>query len=262
MEKTEIKIKTAKEAALSAGEYLAGKLGHIRSVSFKGRRDLVTDADVTAEKIITEIIKNKFSDHAILAEEKVDIKGNSDYGWIIDPIDGTTNFASQIPHFAISLGLLFKDEIILGVIYDPIKKEMFYAEKGKGAFLNDERIFISKETDLHASMISLGLGYDDEKAKKSMESISRLRPIVRGIRMDGCASLDLCYVASGRFDIFFHRFLKPWDLSAGFLIVNEAGGIVKDFEDKDESTNTRSINSWKWNFDWRSFKINKSERLK
>ena len=241
MEETEIKIKTAKEAALSAGEYLAGKLGHIKSVSFKGRRDLVTDADVKAEKIITEIIKNKFSDHAILAEEKVDIKGNSNYGWIIDPIDGTTNFASQIPHFAISLGLQYKDEIILGVIYDPIKKEMFYAEKGTGAFLNDERISVSKETDLHASIISLGLGYDDEKAKKSMGSISRLRPIVRGIRMDGCASLDLCYVASGRFDIFFHRFLKPWDLSAGFLIVNEAGGKVKDFEEKDESTNTRSI---------------------
>lgn len=232
---------TAMEAALKAGEYLAEKFGHVDTINFKGRRDLVTEADVKAEKIIAEIIKNTFSDHAILAEEKVDIKGTSGYSWIIDPIDGTTNFASQIPHFAVSIGLLFNHEIILGVVYDPIKKEMFHAEKGKGAFRNDARIFVSKETDIRAALISLGLGYNDEKAQKSMQSIQRLRPIVRGLRMGGCAALDLSYVASGRFDIFFHRFLKPWDLSAGFLIVNEAGGEVIDFEKRDERTNTRSI---------------------
>jgi myo-inositol-1(or 4)-monophosphatase len=232
---------TAIEAALKAGEYLVTTFGHVRHIDFKGRRDLVTEADIKAEQIITQIIKNTFGNHAILAEEKVHITGTSDYGWIIDPIDGTTNFASQIPHFAISIGLLSNDEIILGVIYDPIKKEMFLAEKGKGASLNHEQIFVSKKTDLRASMIAVGLGYDDEKAEKSMESVARLRPIVRGIRMGGCASLDLAYVASGRFDIFFHRFLKPWDLSAGFLIVNEAGGEVIDFEERDERSNTRSI---------------------
>lgn len=234
-------LTTAVNAAREAGHLLVARIGHPQEMRFKGRRNLVTEVDVEAERLIKGSIRAEFPDHAILGEEEGGAKSSGGYGWVIDPIDGTTNFASGIPHFAVSIGLSLDNEMVLGVILNPVSEELFTAVLGRGARLNGEPIHVSEETDLRAAMVSLGLGYDDTKAVLSMDSIARLRPVIRGLRMSGCASLDLSFVACGRFEVFFHRFLKPWDVGAGQLMVTEAGGVVRDFEELDSSTNTRSV---------------------
>ena len=249
VENAEMK-ETAIKAVCEAGDYLTKqfKKVHKTKVKFpqknahKFRKELVSEADIESQRKIINIIHKKFPEHSILTEERAEeIKGDSDYKWFIDPIDGTTNFISHIPHFAISLGLSRNDDGILGVIYDPIRKEMFCAEKSKGSVLNNIPIQVSRETNLDSSIIVVGLSNNYELAAKSVESISELRDKVLAIRMTGCASLDLAYIASGRFNVFFNRFLKPWDLNAGSLLVNLAGGKIIDIEERDYSTNARAI---------------------
>lgn len=242
---------TAIKAVREAGDYLTKQFKNVHEIrvkfpkknAHKFRKELVSEADIESERKIINIIHNKFPEHSILTEERAEeIKGKSDYKWFIDPIDGTTNFVSHIPHFAISIGLSRNDEEVLGVIYDPIRKEMFHAEKSKGSFLNNIPIQVSKKTNLDSSIIAVGLSNNYELAAKSVESFSKLRDKVLAIRMTGCASLDLAYVACGRFNVFLNRFLKPWDLNAGSLLVNLAGGKIIDIEKRDMySTNARAI---------------------
>ena len=207
------------KAAEKASKILIRDFGELENlqVSKKGPKDFVTNSDKKTEKVlINELTKNK-KKYSILSEEIGFIKNDdNDYIWIIDPIDGTTNFLHGIPHFCISIGLKFKDEIISGIIFDPIKNEIFYAEKNQGAFFNNHRIRVSKRKNLDECLFATnknGLSSTDLNA-----------------RIFGSAALDLAYVASGRIDGYFQNGLNLWDIAAGTLIVKEAGGIVNNYD--------------------------------
>ena len=204
------------KASEKASKTLIRDFGEVEKlqVSVKGPADFVSSADIKAEKIIiNELVKAK-KNYSIISEEGGGNNQDSENVWIIDPIDGTTNFLHGIPHFAISIALKSKNEIISGLIYDPIKDEMFYAEKNKGAFLNNQRLRVSKKNSLDECLFASN--YEGVK-------FSNLN-----MRYTGCAALDLAYVASGRLDGFFHNSINLWDVAAGAIMVKEAGGIVND----------------------------------
>ena len=190
--------------------------------------DLVTVADIEAEKKIVEVIRECFPGHNFLGEENKYEKTESEYIWIIDPLDGTNNFAHSLPIFCVSIALAKNDELLLGVIYDPLRDELFYAEKGKGAFLNEQIIGVSNTDKLAGSLLITGFYYD--RGREMMETLDKIRQFLQlnitGVRRLGSAALDLCYVACGRASGFWEYILNPWDFSAGKLIVEEAGGIV------------------------------------
>ena len=202
-------------------------------VSVKGPMDFVSNADTTAEKIIINELSKSRKKYSILGEE-IGIKVNIDKDnvWIIDPIDGTINFLHGVPHFAISIALKSKGEIISGLIYDPIKDEMFYAEKNNGAYLNNKRIRVSKKKNLEDCLFATG-GIISEKNKTNTNIL---------IRRSGSAALDMAYVACGRFDGYFQKKLNIWDIAAGIIIVKEAGGIINDI-DLNKNSNIKIIAS-------------------
>tara|TARA_B100001057_G_scaffold292036_1_gene292099 strand:+ start:601 stop:1344 length:744 start_codon:yes stop_codon:yes gene_type:complete len=206
------------KACEKASKILIRDFGEIEKlqVKKKGPTDFVTNADLKSEKIIIEELEKAKPNFSILSEEK-GFKKNKDTKniWIIDPIDGTTNFLHGIPHFAISVGLLSNDEIKSGLIFDPIKDEMFYAEKNNGAFFNNERIRVSKKNELSDCLFATG-----GKKYNSINEIST--------RKSGCAALDLAYVASGRYDGYCQSSLNLWDIAAGLIIVQEAGGVINN----------------------------------
>ena len=183
-----------------------------------------------AEKAIVETLLEAYPDHAILAEEG-GAQGQSDYLWIIDPLDGTTNFLHGFPQFAVSIGLQIKGVLNLAVIYDPTRNELFTATRGNGAHLNDRRLRVSKQTRLQESLIGTGFPYRDfTYLDDYLKMFRELLPKTAGLRRPGCASLDLAYVAAGRYDGFWEAGLKPWDIAAGVLLIQEAGGLVTDFD--------------------------------
>ena len=197
----------------------------------EGINNLVTEADHAAEKAIITVIQNKYPDHFILSEEVGEIKTSSDYKWIIDPIDGTVNFANGIPICCVSIALEHNGSMILGAVYNPLMNEFFYAEKGSGAFLNDKRIQVSDKSEVIKSCLVTGFPYTYlDEANGPLQVFEKL--IRRGIpvRRLGSAAIDLCWVACGRFDGFYEHKLAPWDSAAGFLMVEEAGGTVTDFK--------------------------------
>tara|TARA_B100001029_G_scaffold153194_1_gene136705 strand:+ start:528 stop:1268 length:741 start_codon:yes stop_codon:yes gene_type:complete len=211
--KLNIMIKAAEKASKS----IIRDFGEVEKlqVSKKGPYDFVTKTDKQVEKVLIEELSKIKKNYSFITEESGTIKNNDqDNIWIIDPIDGTTNFLHGIPHFAISIALQYKDEILSGLIFDPIKDEMFYAEKNKGAFLNNKRLRVSKKNSVDECLFASN--YEGVK-------FSDLN-----MRYTGCAALDLAYVASGRLDGFFHNSINLWDVAAGALIVKEAGGIVND----------------------------------
>tara|TARA_B100001989_G_scaffold1269_1_gene856 strand:+ start:240 stop:950 length:711 start_codon:yes stop_codon:yes gene_type:complete len=219
------------KACEKASKILIRDFGELENlqVSKKGPKDFVTNSDKKTEKVlINELTKNK-KKYSILSEEIGFIKNDdNDYVWVIDPIDGTTNFLHGIPHFCISIGLKFKDEIISGIIFDPIKNEIFYAEKNQGAFFNNHRIRVSKRKNLDECLFATnknGLSSADLNA-----------------RIFGSAALDLAYVASGRIDGYFQNGLNLWDIAAGTLIVKEAGGIVNNY-DLEKTNNIKVVAS-------------------
>ena len=220
-------IDQATKIALAAGVILREKLEAGVSIEHKGRIDLVTDADRAAEAFIVQELRKVFPSHGILGEEGARIEGTSDYLWVIDPVDGTTNFAHGFPYFSVSLGLVKGDEVVLGIVHNPMSQECFVAERGSGAFLNGQKLSVSKQTTLEASLLTTGFPYDiattDETNLKSFELVNK---VSQGVRCLGSAALDLCHVASGRLEGFWERSLQPWDIAAGSLIVTEAGGQV------------------------------------
>ncbi len=221
------------KAARKAARHLKRDFGEVENlqVSRKGPADFVTNADLKAEKVIHDELSHARPGYGFLMEEGGEIKGSDPAGrrWIIDPLDGTTNFMHGLPHFAVSIALEEKGEIIAGVIYDPIKEEMFTAEKGAGAFLNDRRIRVSSRPSLEESLFATGVpfmgrpGHDLQLAEQR-----RIMARSTGIRRWGTASLDLAYVAAARLDGFWERNLSPWDIAAGVIMVKEAGGIVTE----------------------------------
>jgi len=202
-------------------------------VSSKGPGDFVSAADKRAEEIIYEELKKARPDYSFLMEESGTVKGkNEDYRWIIDPLDGTTNFLHGLPHWAISIGLEHKGEIVAGLIHDPIKDEMFHAEKGKGAFMKRKRLRVSGRSDLILSTIATGAPRrSKEQHNKFIAEYSAIQSVAPGLRRFGAAALDLAYVAAGRYEGFWERDLKAWDVAAGIIIVKEAGGFISDVDD-------------------------------
>ena len=200
-------------------------------VESKSHNDFVSSADFEAEKAIIEVIHKYYPDHAIHAEES-GIQGNSDHVWIIDPLDGTTNYLHGFPIFAVSIGLQINGRLEHAVVYDPMREELFSASRGQGAQLDGHKIRVSGTKDLQGALVGTGIPYRDanEDMKPYLKMLSKVAKNTSGIRRPGAASLDLCYVASGRLDAFWETGLAPWDLAAGTLIIREAGGIVSGLD--------------------------------
>ena len=219
------------DLARRAGMLLLSKFESQRDVVLKGRFDLVTDADHASEELIIKAIAEQFPDHAIVAEESGGAQGQVGYTWVIDPLDGTNNYAHGFPVFCVSLGLMKDGQLHLGVIYDPTRDELFSAERGQGARCNGRRIHVSETSTLAASLISTGFPYNfyaldrDNNARE----FNKLSGLVQGIRRPGSAALDLAYVAMGRLEAHWELQLKPWDSAAGALLVTEAGGHTSDW---------------------------------
>jgi myo-inositol-1(or 4)-monophosphatase len=223
-------IKATEAGAKVMQEYFQGKF----LISHKeGINNLVTEADHASEKVIFEIIKRQFPDHFILSEEAGEIPMDSNYKWIIDPIDGTVNFAHGIPICCVSIGLELDGEMIMGAVYNPFINEFYFAQKGFGATLNDKKIFVSGETEVIKSCLVTGFPYSFlDQPNGPLDVFSRLIRKGVPVRRLGSAAMDLCWVAAGRFDGFYEHKLQAWDSAAGFLIVQEAGGRVSDFRGK------------------------------
>jgi len=230
------------EIAREAGIFLKNKLNSVHTIDYKGEINLVTEVDKISEEIITSKITTLFPDHDILAEEFTDIDSGSDFRWIIDPLDGTTNYAHGYPFFCVSIALEKLDTMIVGIIYDPMLDEMFVAEKGKGAFLNDREIHVSNTRGIIKSLLATGFPYDIQKdSQNNLNYFNEMILKAQAIRRAGSAALDLAYVAAGRFDGFWELKLNPWDIAAGWLLVEEAGGIVTDMGGNDYYLESSSI---------------------
>lgn len=224
-----------------AGEYLKRQTGGELLIEHKGRIDLVTHADKASQKMIIKNIEKRFPGHAIIAEEGYDKSGKEGFVWYIDPLDGTTNFVHGVPVFCVSIALYKGSTPLSGVCYNPSTQETFCAEKGKGSFLNGKRIQVSGTSKLIDALVATGFPYKSENMKKVMERFFKVVSRVQGIRRFGSAALDLCYVASGRFDAFWEMELKPWDMAAGVLILEEAGGMVTSFDGEEFDLNNGNI---------------------
>jgi myo-inositol-1(or 4)-monophosphatase len=224
-------LQTAREAALRAGEIHLKYFGKDKEISHKlNEFDLVTNADKEAEDAIVNIIQQKYRDHGFLAEEAHKETESMPYTWIIDPLDGTTNYAHNFPQFCVSIGLRYKNELILGVVFDAVKKEFFHAVKGMGAYLNENPIHVSNIKTVNKSLLATGFPYDRvTNTATNLDYFEVFTYESQAIRRPGAAALDMCYVACGRFDGFWELKLSPWDTAAGAVIVREAGGIVTNF---------------------------------
>jgi len=230
----------AVKAARHAGELLMksfGKLTH-EQIETKKKFDFVTEVDKASEQLVIDLIKSHFPDHKFYAEEtRRDESGG--YRWIIDPLDGTTNYIHGMPVFSVSIGLEHDSDVILGVVYDPTRDELFYAEKGKGAFLNDIPIHVSKIAKPEFALLATGYPFRlKDYIDLYQESFKQLFSKVSGVRRAGSAAIDLCYIACGRYDGFWELGLNAWDIAASYVILREAGGTITDFGGTDDVMKT------------------------
>ena len=220
-------------AAYQAAEVLRSRFGRISQVGKKGAIDLVTEADIGSEEKIVSVIQTAFPDHTILAEESGLSQTISDYKWLIDPLDGTTNFAHQVPIYSISIAFAIEDEICMGLVLNPANAELFSAIRGQGAYLNGSPIGVSSIDRIGDSLLVTGFPYDlQDHFDAIIQRYARCLRAAQGMRRLGSAALDLCYVAGGRFEGFWEQNLKPWDTAAGSLIATEAGADVTDFSNQ------------------------------
>lgn len=225
-------IHVAIQAARAAGNIIARAANRLDKVNVAEKlpNDFVTDVDERAEREIINIIQKAYPSHSILGEESGVISGD-DYQWIIDPLDGTRNFINGFPHFAVSIGVMYKSKIEYGVIYDPMRQELFTAKRGRGAQLNERRIRVNSKRNLTECLLGTGFAgrhSNPDSLDESLELLERMMPICSDIRRAGAAALDLAYVAAGRLDGFWEFGLKLWDIAAGILLVKEAGGMISD----------------------------------
>jgi myo-inositol-1(or 4)-monophosphatase len=224
-------------AARKAARALARDFGEVENlqVSRKGPSDFVSAADLKAEKTIFEELSKARPGYGFLMEERGAVEGtDKSHRWIVDPLDGTTNFLHGLPHFAISIGLEREGVLVAGVVYNIVRDELFWAEKGAGAYLNDRRLRVSARTDLREALIATGAPYHGRPGQeKFLDEAGRVIAATAGIRRLGAASLDLAYVAAGRFDAYWERNLSPWDIAAGAILVREAGGFASEIDGGD-----------------------------
>jgi len=239
-------LNTAVKAARTAGAIInRASLDLERlQVNSKAPNDFVTEVDHAAEAAIIDTLLTAYPGHGILAEESGSARGarDSEYVWIIDPLDGTTNFIHGLPTYAVSIGLAFRNQIQQAVVYDPARNDLFYATRGRGAYLNDKRLRVARRTRLADALIGTGFpfrkGDDLAHYLKMLESVTKA---CAGVRRRGAAALDLCYVAAGWYDGFFETGLSPWDVAAGSLLVTEAGGLVGNFTGESDFLHRREV---------------------
>ncbi|MBN2371052.1 MAG: inositol monophosphatase [Vicinamibacteria bacterium] len=223
------KLDAAIGAAEAAGVVLRRMFRSNLRVSIKGPVNFVTEADIEAERVVLDMLQEAFPGHGFLSEERGREGGESPYLWIIDPLDGTTNYAHGYPGFCISIALEHAGDLAVGVIHDPVARETFWATRGGGAFLNGEAIQVSSRDRLDECLLATGFSYDRDAMRRNLDHFGRFMHKAAGVRRDGSAARDLSYLACGRFDGVWEVLLNPWDLAAGFLIIAEAGGRITDF---------------------------------
>jgi len=224
-------FQTAQEIAVKAGKLLKELSSKSVKVKLKGAVDLVTEADLASEKLVLEEINKRFPNHAVLSEEAGRNKIDSENLWIIDPLDGTTNYAHGFPIYAVSIGFAYRNEVVIGAVYDPNLNELFLSQKGGGATLNGKPIRVSAVEDIDKSLLATGFPYNlRQQPEPSSDYFKAFTLKAQGVRRAGAASLDLCNVACGRLDGFWEVGLKPWDTAAGSLILTEAGGKLSKYD--------------------------------
>jgi myo-inositol-1(or 4)-monophosphatase len=221
--------------ARGAGAILRAGYNKEHQVNYKGVIDLVTEVDHESEAFLLGEIRGKYPDHHIFAEESGIIQGNDEHIWYVDPLDGTVNYAHHIPIFSVSIAYASHGQLMLGAVYEPLRDEMFVAERGRGARLNGEPIRVSSVTELQKSLLVTGFPYDAWNTRQdNFANFTHFGKLTQGVRRFGSAALDLCYVAAGRFDGFWEMSLKPWDVAAGGLIAEEAGAKVTNADGGDD----------------------------
>lgn len=221
-------LDAAVEIARQAGALLAELSTQPLEIKYKRRSDLVTVADRRSEALIVAHLRKRFPDHAIVAEEGGNHLSSSDYCWYVDPLDGTTNYAHGFPVYCVTLGLAYRGEVVAGVVYDPTRNEMYRAERGAGAYVNDQRLHVSPIENLSESLVATGFPPFADSHDLNVQFYFRFTELSHGIRRAGSAALDLCWVAAGRYEGFWELKLNPWDKAAGTLVVTEAGGRISD----------------------------------
>lgn len=235
-------LDVAQEAARKAGKLLRDNVSGERDISYKGEINMVTEIDRLSEKTVVATVLEAFPGHGILAEEGSRIDGDSGFLWVIDPLDGTTNYAHGYPNFSVSIGLERDGQTVVGVVYDPMRDELFSAVKDGGSFLNGQPLSVSRSEVLIRSLLATGFPYDRTVSKENnLNFFSALLMASQEVRRSGSASLDLCAVAAGRLDGYWELKLHPWDVAAGGLIVQEAGGKVSDFSGTRYTIHDREI---------------------
>lgn len=231
----------AEFASREAGKILMARLGGSNDIHVKGKRNIVTEADLASEKYILQVIKEEYPQHGILSEEQGEDNPDREYVWIVDPLDGTNNFFFGIPYFCVNVALTHNEDVIMGVTYDPVRDEMFHATKFGGAFLNGSKIRISAVNTLLNASVGVDLGYVREQAKAILDVALKLLPQIHCLRLLGSASLGMAYVACGRFSLYCHRHLYPWDTASGLVLIKEAGGEVKGWSGKPANIHEQQI---------------------
>lgn len=224
MENLDQALEFTKKIAVKTGKMTLKRSLKDFAINYKGINNLVTEVDIAAEEMITKAIEKKFPTHNILGEELGNQNKKSDYCWIIDPIDGTTNYAHRHPYYAVSIALYYKTSPLIGVVYAPYLKELFWASKNSGAYFNGNKIEVSKVKDLNNNFSCTG--FPSQNRQASMENFSKMLPVAQAIRRCGAATIDFCYIACGRYDTFWEQGLQSWDIAAGRLIIEEAGGKI------------------------------------
>lgn len=223
-------LSIAIETARAAGEIIRAGMHDTLDVRYKGDINLVTQIDLASERAIVDRLRARLPDHGILAEEGSAEEGTSGYRWLIDPLDGTTNYAHRFPFFCVSIGLQYEKDAILGVVYDPVRDELFTGSRGAGAWCNGHPITVSPTPTIETSLLVTGFSYNARhNADDNFQHFIDFSRAAQGVRRTGSAALDLCYVAAGRFDGFWELNLSPWDTAAGQVLVEEAGGRITDF---------------------------------
>jgi len=235
-------LQVAVEAARAAGRILKERADSVGEIEYKGEIDPVTEIDLLCEKAVIDRIQKTFPNHAFLAEESGDTEGDVDHLWIIDPLDGTVNYAHGYPAYCVSIGYQCKGEVAVGVVYNPCLDELFIAERGQGATLNGKPIAVSPIADLKQSLLATGFPYDiNESSDNNLDNFQKFITACQAIRRPGSAALDLCYTAMGRFEGFWEMKLHPWDYAAGWLLIEEAGGKVTRFDGSPFQMGDRSV---------------------
>lgn len=234
-------LAVALQAAYLAGPLLRERFLGPKEVTEKSRGNLVTDVDLLVEQQVLALLRAEFPAFRILSEESPAVESDSDYIWIVDPLDGTRNYASGVPHFAFNIALAKAEDVLLGLTYDPVREELFLAIKGRGATLNGRPLSVSRHTDILQCLLGFDMGYSDERARKALQLIQGLWPGMQSIRVLGSAALGLAYAAAGRLDLYFHHNIYPWDITPGLLLVREAGGQVVDRQGRPARVQTDGV---------------------